>query len=169
MSRASKQQLEEARRLAQGSDYVAAIKQLDELAVDYPNDPWIFSTRAYVNARQGDYQAAIEDMSFAISKRHDEPHFHYRLGQYQFRIGDRHSAIKSFTNTIALCDKFDCDYYRGPAYFFRAETYLMMGQPGRALADCAKIPDGMKTWTNRVRTKADILAEARSARRAMPE
>jgi tetratricopeptide (TPR) repeat protein len=153
-----KNELGKISALGKAGNYAEAIQRLDELAAANPNEPKIWAERAWVNARQGKPEAAIEDWSEAIALR-EEPHYFYMRGIDWFGMGRYKEAVSDFTKVIELCDFYKSDYYREPAYFFRADAYLRLKEFMKAQRDCSHVSDGMRTWADKIRCKADILAE----------
>jgi tetratricopeptide (TPR) repeat protein len=145
--------------LARAENYEAALRRIDQLAAEWPNEPKIWAERAFVNERQGDREAALCDLARTIALCNDEPHHFYIRGILLFQLGRYDEAICDFTKVLELCDYHKSNYYRSPAHFFRADAYLRLKQYKKAKADCEHVRDDMCTWTDRLRTKADILAE----------
>jgi len=147
------------RDLADIGNYEEALRLLDELAVRYPREAKIWVERAAINGRQKDIGATIADWTKAIELCDKEPHYFYMRGIEFFALSQYRSAISDFTKVIELCDFYNSDYYKGPAYFFRADAHLRLGCFEQARSDCMHVRDDMRTWTDKLRTKADILAE----------
>jgi tetratricopeptide (TPR) repeat protein len=145
--------------LAAVHNYTEALRLLDDLAARHPREPQIWVERAYINGGQKDLEEAIADWSMAIELCDKEPHYFYMRGIEFFGLRQYRKAISDFTRVIALCDFHDSDYYRGPAYFFRADAHLRLGEVEEAKSDCMHVRDDMSTWTDKIRTKADMLAE----------
>lgn len=76
-----------------------------------------------------------------------------------FKTGDFEKAVSDFTRVLQLCDYHKSDYYRAPAYFFRADSFVQLKEFKSAKADCQHIPENMQTWTSKLKSKADILSE----------
>jgi tetratricopeptide (TPR) repeat protein len=145
--------------LARKDDYGEALRRVDQLIEEHPAEPWTWRTRAYINSRQGNVDAAIADMSQAIEKGEKEPDFFYTRGILCFEEGRYKEAVSDFTKVIELCDLHGSDYYREGAYFFRADAHVRLGEFAKAKADCGRVKDDMRTWTDKLRTKSDILGD----------
>lgn len=159
MSDTLKAELRQIENLATAGRHADALRRLDELASDYASEGRIWASRAYVNGHGGNRVAAIADWSRAISLCDKEPHYLYMRGIDFFGIGKYREAVADFTKVIELCDYHKSDYYREPAYFFRADSYLRLGEFERAKSDCLHISEEMQVWTDILKCKADILAE----------
>ena len=151
-------ELEKIKDLAKTGNYSEALLLLDDLIRINSKEDKLWAARAFVNTHQGNSEAAIDDWSKAI-QLNKEPHYFYMRGISRFQVSQYRSAISDFTAVIELCDKYKSDYYRSPAYFFRADAYLRLGEFDQAKSDCVHVPDNTQTWTDKLRTKADILAE----------
>ena len=154
-----KSKLQAISELARKEDYLEAIRRVDQLIMEYPAEPWTWKTRAYVNSRQGNENAAIADLTNAIERSDNEPDFVYTRGILFFQVGRYREAVSDFTKVIELSDLHGSDYYREGAYFFRADSYVRLKEFARAKDDCLHVRDDMRTWTDRLRTKAEILAD----------
>jgi tetratricopeptide (TPR) repeat protein len=154
-----KSKLQAISELARKEDYLEAIRRVDQLIMEYPAEPWTWKTRAYVNSRQGNENAAIADLTNAIERSDKEPDFYYSRGVIMFQEGRYREAVEDFTRVIYLSDLHEFLYYREEAYFFRADSYVRLKEFARAKDDCLHVRDGMRTWTDGLRTKADILAD----------
>lgn len=151
-------ELEQVTDMARAGNYVEAFLLVDMLVRRDAQNADTWAARAFVNAHQGNRAAAIVDWSKAIGLR-EEPHYFYMRGTNLFQLGEFREAIANFTRVIQLCDAYKSDYYRGPAYFFRADAHLRLMEFDEAESDCMHVRDDMQTWTDRVRTKAAILSE----------
>ena len=151
--------LDEVKTLALAEKYEEAIRRVDELVINYPNNPLIWRKRAYVNSLLGHIEAAIADVSRAISMCDIEPDFFFTRGTLFFGKKSYKDAVSDFTKVIWLCDYHKSDYYRGMAYFYRADAYFRLKEFENAKADCQHLEDGMRGWTDMVRTKEDILTD----------
>ena len=145
--------------LARKEAYDEALRRVDQLIAESPEEPWTWRTRAYVNSRQGNADAAIADVSQAIARGEKEPDFVYTRGIFFFQVGRYREAVSDFTKVIELSDLHGSDYYREGAYFFRADSYVRLKEFAKAKDDCLHVRDEMSTWTDRLRTKAEILAD----------
>jgi tetratricopeptide (TPR) repeat protein len=155
-------ELQRIKDIATKENHAEALRLLDGLLRLDPQEHKTWAVRAFVNEHQGDKAAAINDWSQAILFC-EEPHYFYMRGINLFQLGRYKEAILDFSKVITLCDLYNSDYYRGPAYFFRADAHLRLGEFEKARLDCANVRDDMQTWTDKLRTKADILAECTQA------
>src|SRR6267143_1063798 len=124
--------------------------------MDYPI---VGRKSACVNSHRAHNEAAITDVSKAIAICDKEPDYFYTRGILFFGEGNYRDAVADFTKVIELCDYHKSDYYREEAYFFRADAHVRLKEFERAKADCHYVRDGIRTWTDRLRTKTEILAE----------
>lgn len=145
--------------LAKSDDYAEALRRLDDLAAVFPKETKVWATRAYINERKGDSGAAIADWSKLINLSNKEPHPFYVRGILFIRVARYREAVADFTKVIELGDFYNSDYYREPAYFCRADAYSRLGEFEKARLDCIHVRDDMQTWTDRLRTKAGVLAD----------
>jgi tetratricopeptide (TPR) repeat protein len=157
-----KEQLGEIEKLTATGGHQEALRRLEQLAVKYPGDPRIWASRAFVLSHEGARASAVVDWSRAIELCSHEPHYLYMRGIDLFACGRFQEAISDFTNVLKLCDRYKSDYYRAPAHFFRADAHVRLREFDEAVIDCAHVPDDMRTWTDRLRSKADILSDCRS-------
>jgi tetratricopeptide (TPR) repeat protein len=152
-------ELKEIEKLARLESYHEALRRADALAVSHPDEPAVWTTRGYVNGRQGDLPAAISDLSRCIDLRGNEPDDFFTRGRFLFKAGRYDEAVSDFTRVLQLCDTHNSDYYRQAAYFFRADAYARLSQYDKARADCCRINDRGPVWTDKLRTIDDILDE----------
>lgn len=154
-------ELKEIEKLARAENSDEALRRSDVLATSNPEEPGVWSTRGYVNSRQGDLPAAIADLSRCIDLRRNEPDDFFTRGRFLFKAGRYDEAVSDFTRVLELCDRYNSDYYRQAAYFFRADAYVRLGQCDKARADCHRVTDKGPMWTDRLRTIDEILDECR--------
>lgn len=151
-------QLKLVEQLARQDNYPEAIRRLDEIQAIAPKEARVWATRAYVNGRRADRDETIASWTRAIALCDRQPHYFYMRGIELFHLARFREAIADFTRVIDLCDSYSSDYYRAGAYFFRADAHLRLKEFEQAKSDCDHVPDDMRTWTDRIRTKAEILA-----------
>ncbi|HEX4265611.1 MAG TPA: hypothetical protein VH597_14840 [Verrucomicrobiae bacterium] len=154
-----KHELQKIENLARDENYNEAWQLLERMTAENSQEYRVWTTHAYVHSRQGETEIAIEDLSKAISLCDKEPDPFYTRGILFFQRGSYRDAISDFTSVIKLCDYHKSDYYREGAYFFRADSYVKVGEFEKARSDCAHIASGMRTWTDKLKTKEDILSE----------
>jgi tetratricopeptide (TPR) repeat protein len=145
--------------MARAARYVPARRRLAQLMEQYPGEASVFSCSAYVNSRSGNNAAALRDISAAIALSNLETDYHYVRGKLHFKTACYDKAICDFTEVIRLCDLHKSDYYRENAYFFRADAYIRTKNYDHAKRDCEHVTDGFRTWTDRLRSKQELLAE----------
>ena len=154
--------VKKATDLAKADNYIEALAAIDEAAGLDPQNPKVWDTRGYINAREGEFEKGVLDLSKSIALRDFEPHPYYIRGDLLLKLGRLEEAAADFSRVLELCDHYRSDYYREGAHFFRADVYARLGKHAEALADCAHVRDGMQTWTDRLRTKEEIIAECKS-------
>lgn len=153
--------LKEIEKLARAENHDEALRRANALADSHPEEPRVWSTRGYINGREGDLPAAIADLSRCIALRGDEPCDFFARGRYFFRAERYDEAVLDFTRVVELSDRYKSDYYRQAAYFFRADAYVRLGQYDKARADCHRVTDKGPMWTDKLRTIDEILDECR--------
>jgi len=80
-------------------------------------------------------------------------------GADQFALGDNGSSINDFTRGLDLCELYTSNDYRETLLFWRAEALLKLGRKQEALADLAYVSEDFRFWTDKLRTKGDLLAD----------
>jgi tetratricopeptide (TPR) repeat protein len=157
LSQMLEKKISEIEKLASEDD-PSAFSKAAVLIGEYPNDPRVWSLRAYVLARQESFAAAIEDLSKAIELSLPEPVYHFDRGRYFLRMGDSSSAVNDFSVGLDLCDKYDSDYYRETFHFLRADALLSLGKKDEALWDLSHVSDEFVLWTTELRSKEQLVA-----------
>jgi tetratricopeptide (TPR) repeat protein len=148
-----------AKQFARSGDNQKALSLADELVGRYPNEMEAWSLRGHLHARNHNYQEALADVTRAIDANPFEPSLFFDRGRYELVVGKEESAVTDFSKGLELCDHHKDDYYRESLYFFRAEAFLRLGRKHEALEDLVRVRDDFKTWIDKVRTKADLLAD----------
>lgn len=151
--------LECAEEMARTGRYDEALCLLNELALVSPSEAEIWVARANVNTLKCDLDAAITDWTRVIGLCGTQPHYFFMRGVVLIQLGEFRKAVSDLTSVIELSDLYQSDYYRGTAHLFRAEAHLKLREFDNARRDCAHVDDDTRIWTDRLRTKADILAE----------
>jgi tetratricopeptide (TPR) repeat protein len=151
--------LEESQKLAKREEYGGALEILDRLLATDPAYYQAWAKRAYVNGRRGLLESALEDISKAILICSTEPCFFDQRARFLFSMARYREAISDWTRVIELCDYHKSDYYRAPAHFARADAYIRSGEYDKATCDLAHVPDDHRAWTDKLRTKQDLLIE----------
>ena len=163
-----------AKELARKDEDEGAMALANELAARYPNEMKVWSLRAYLYGRSGNYAEAVADFTRAIEINATESgeltldkgvltavDLHFNRGADSFALGDNQSAVDDFTKGLDLCDRYGSDDYRETLLFWRAEARLRLGKKQEAILDLAGVRDDFKFWTYKLRTKADLLADCR--------
>jgi tetratricopeptide (TPR) repeat protein len=168
MSHSIEHQLAEIESLIKKGE-TNAIRRFDDLAAKYPKEPAIRIAQAHALTGQRDFASAAMAWSHAIAISDNEPHYYYMRGIALFHSGKLLDSVEDFSKVIDLCEQHAWNYYREPAYFFRADAYVKLREFEKACSDCTHVSDGMRTWTDKLKCKADILAECERTRRAKPD
>ena len=145
--------------LAKDGRYEEALSLATDLVQRYPDEMKVWSMRAYLYTCKDDYERAIADLSQAIGLNPAEPVLFYDRGRYQSRLGLFEAAADDFGKGLALCDHYRDDYYRESLHFFRAEALIELGRKREALEDLSHVRDDLRTWTFKLRTKSELLAQ----------
>jgi len=145
--------------LARAGQQEAAMKLACELVEQHPDHMKTWSLRAYLYARIGRNEDAIADLTHAIEINAMEPHLFYDRGLKYLAQGHFQPAVDDFTMGLVLCDHYKNDYYREPLYFLRADGLLKLGKKRDALRDLEHVRADFSSWTYKLRTKAELLAE----------
>ena len=150
-----------ARELARSGDDEKAMSIADALIQSHPDQSDCWSLRAYLRARNHHYQDAIADVTHAITASPIQPSLFFDRGRYEMADGQLESAIADFSRGLKLCDEHGDNYYSETLHFFRAEALIKFGRGFAAVEDLTHVRDDFKLWTDRLRTKEDLLAEIR--------
>jgi len=147
--------------LVKSEKHHEALLLIDDLLVNSPENPWLWRYRAYIHSMAGASEAALDEMNKAISFDLEEPDFYFTRGRILFELGRFNDAVDDFTKVVELGLADKNDYYLEAAYIHRADAYTRIGEFQKARLDCQHIRDHTRLWTDRLRTKADILGECR--------
>jgi tetratricopeptide (TPR) repeat protein len=153
------QQISTAKNLDGSGDSDGAMLLATKLVEQHPNEMEVWSLRAYLHASKHNYERAVADLTRAIAINSMEPVLFWNRGRYESKEGNYQSAVSDFSRGLELCDHYKDDYYREALHFFRAEVLINIGKKREALADLDHVRDGLKTWTYKLRTKAELLEE----------
>ena len=161
-----------AEKMARTDSDKEAMTLANELVEQYPNELKVWTLRAYLYRRNGNYAEAVADLTQAININAMDPtelslntgllktvDLFFNRGADRFALGDDQSAIDDFSKGLDLCDQYHSDDYRETLLFWRAETLLRLGKKREALADLAQVADDFSFWTYKLRTKKDLLAD----------
>jgi tetratricopeptide (TPR) repeat protein len=162
--------ISKAERLVQNSNAEAAMAIANELVEQYPSEIKAWRLRAHLHGRNSNYAESVADYTRAIEVDTAGPALNsdnvlttvdlfFNRGADRFALGDNHSAIDDFSRALDLSDKYHRGDYRDTLHFWRAEALLRLGRKHAALSDLTRVPDGFTFWTDRLRTKADLLAD----------
>ena len=131
----------------------------DTLVARYPNEMEAWSLRGHLHARNHNYLEAIANVTRAIDVNLLEPSLFFDRGRYELALGKQESAAKDFSKGLELCDQHNDSYYRESLHFFRAEALIRLGRKREAVEDLAHVRADFKMWIDRLRSKADLLAD----------
>jgi tetratricopeptide (TPR) repeat protein len=148
------------RNIAGAGDEERAMALAADLVAQYPSDSRVWSLRSYLRGRVSDYTGAVADVTHAIELDPLETSYLLSRGMDRLRLGDYLLAAEDFSRGLDLCDHHHDNYFREMLYFMRAEAFLMIGKKDQALTDLTHVRSDFRTWTYRLRTKADLIADA---------
>lgn len=147
--------------LARSGQRREAMELAKELVEKNPGERRVWSLRAFLHALNRNYGASVADLTRAIEIGPAEPLLFFNRGSYYFRLGEDQSAIDDFSKGLYLCERHNDDVYRQTLYFWRAEASLRLGKKREALSDLAHVRDDFTFWTDRLRTKSDLVDDCR--------
>ena len=148
-----------AKKLAREHDGAGAMLLANELISRLPQEMKAWLLRGYLNELDNNWIEACANLTRAIELNSLEPHLFYTRGRYQFQTGNREAALADFSEGLRLCDFYKNDYYREELYFWRAETLIRLGRRREALEDLSRVGDEFTSWTDKLRTKHDLLED----------
>jgi tetratricopeptide (TPR) repeat protein len=154
-----------ARQLARVGGKGEALSLATALVDRHPHDMGVWLLRAYLYARDGNYVQAVADLTCAIVIKPTEPSLFYDRGRHRLALGEYQSAINDFTKALKICGLSNDEYYSESLHFMRAEALLRLGKKKEALADLAYVREDLRTWTYKLRSKAELLAECYGRRK----
>ena len=88
-----------------------AIDTFELMLIEYPNDPYVLSSLAYLKTREGDKHGAIAIYKRVIQLADSDTRSWYNLGFLQEEVGQIEDAELSFRKALALDEKFDLAWY----------------------------------------------------------
>jgi tetratricopeptide (TPR) repeat protein len=149
----------EVRQLTNAGRHDEAVVRAERLKEKFQSrfEPWELS--AFLFAKKGFVQEAINEITEAIKFGPLEPHLFFMRGLYRYQVGEYLLGEKDFSKVLQISDEDGSDYYKAPAFFGRAECRIKLGKAADALKDCNNIPEDMQAWMGRVRTKNDLLCD----------
>jgi tetratricopeptide (TPR) repeat protein len=164
--------ISKTKELARKDDDEAALSLANELVEQYPNEMRVWALRGYLHRRNRKYAEAVADMTRAIeinnkglanlSLEHEllkTVDLFFNRGTDRFALGDCQSAVDDFTKGLEFCDRYKNNDFRDTLHFWRAEALLRLGRKREAISDLTHVPDDFRFWTDKLRTKADLLAD----------
>lgn len=151
-----------AKKLAREHDSAGAMSLANELTSKHPQEMKVWLLLGYLNELENNYIAACANLTRAIELNSMEPHLFYSRGRYQFQMGNSDAALVDFSKGLDLCDFYKNDYYREELHFWRAETLIRLGRKLEALNDLSMVGDEFTSWTDKLRTKRDLLEDCTS-------
>lgn len=140
------------------TDEPAALAAAVKLTEQYPDEPDVWRTLAYIYALDENDAGAIAAMTRAIQLAPRKPTFFFYRGWYLLGSGDYEAAIVDFGQGLLLCDELNDDYNRESLHFLRAEAYFQLGRKAEARADLEHVRDDAVSYTIEVRSKAELSA-----------
>jgi tetratricopeptide (TPR) repeat protein len=149
-----------AKEASRAGDAPGAMNLALDLIRQFPNEKRVWAFRAHLLSLGKQYEAAISDLTSAISIAPNDPYLFFFRGDCQRRLGRISAAIPDFTEGLAVCDRENDAYYRETLLFFRAEALISTGRKEEAIDDLSRVQDDFQFWTDRLYTKADLLALA---------
>jgi tetratricopeptide (TPR) repeat protein len=156
------QEILRAKELARSGDADGAAQLADELVGAHPDAIQVWLLRGYLHERTENHIAAAADLTRAIELESGEPHLFYTRGRSRFQLGDDAGAVEDFDLGLELCDRLENDHYREELHFWRAEALIRLGKIHEALQGLSRVHDDYRTWTNRLRTKRDLLKDCQT-------
>jgi tetratricopeptide (TPR) repeat protein len=153
------EQIAKAKNLAQSGDEEGGMSMATALVEQHPVEMKVWSLRAYLHAGNSNYEQAIADLTRAIAINSMEPVLFWDRGRYKSLLRLDESAVSDFSRGLELCDSHKDDYYREALHFSRAEALIHLGRKREALADLNHVREDLKTWTYKLRTKAELLTD----------
>lgn len=145
--------------LARAGRQEEAMNLASEMIERHPESMDVWSLRAYLHGRSGNYSEAIADLTRAIEINPLEPHLFYDRGLKHLAQNDFEAAVLDFGKGLNLCEYYNSDYYREPLHFLRAEAFCKLGKKHEALRDLERVQTTFTSWTYKLRTKAELLEE----------
>jgi tetratricopeptide (TPR) repeat protein len=153
--------------LAKRGSYVDALKACDVLIEEAATKKAGLRERAAVKEHSGDIAGAVMDLAELIASGSVEPADFHQLGVWTLCTGSAHDAVDYLSKALQLGERAGFHAYTNSSYLHRAEAHLRLGNLAEAFADCAKLPEGYKTYVEGVgmRSKEQIQQEADSRSR----
>jgi len=160
--------LQKAAELARGDRFAEALDACSAAISKYPEQPEGYAKRAYVNAREGDYEKAIADIDTAIKLSPAEIEYWYARGRYATSLGDYSRAASDFARVLDLSESHGNSYYVEPAHFFHAYALIYLGRIEEALQALENVNDSFETWVNERVSKSDLKTRCTRSNQLSP-
>lgn len=112
------QTLDDARQNLQQKRYVAAVDICNQLLVDSPNDPDIFSVRSLLYTAMGRYDQATQDADKALLLNNTSGQAYYAKAEVLYGLKDYNRALQEYNAAIASNAQMP------EAYAGKARTYM---------------------------------------------
>lgn len=136
----------------------AALTHIKELLREHPDEAEAWSLQGSLYARCGNYDEAIKNLNKAIALSPQRAGFYFRRGRYNLKSGNVSEAINDLSEALSKDNRNDITFTEA-LYFHRAEALIKLGKKQEALSDLSHIPENYQTWTFKLRSKADLIAD----------
>ena len=141
-------------------DIQSAIKHYREVLDAQPTPQEIQSAltgleEIYINdlGKPDEYLTILEKLPGYKPSTYSTDSLHYKVGEVRFENGDYAKAIEAFTGYLS---KFPGGYYKISATYYRGESYAVLKDYEKALADYLKV----LTWENHSFTESALKKAA---------
>ena len=88
-----------------------AIDTFEQMLSEFPNDPYVLSSLAYLKTQEGDKRGAIEMYKRVVQRSDASAQSWYNLGFLQEETGQVEDAEFSFRSALKLDEKLDLAWY----------------------------------------------------------
>ncbi|NDH79405.1 MAG: tetratricopeptide repeat protein, partial [Burkholderiaceae bacterium] len=88
-----------------------AIETFGQMLAEFPNDPYVISSLAYLKTQKGDKRGAIEMYKRVVQRSDASAQSWYNLGFLQEETGQIEDAEFSFRKALELDEKLDLAWY----------------------------------------------------------
>jgi tetratricopeptide (TPR) repeat protein len=138
--------LADVRRLTETRRYEEALRLSTELIAAHPDSTAARFRRALVFWALKQPDAAMNDLTSAISKSNGEPALFYFRGMWRIEMGLVAAGIEDMDKTITLEAQTESTYYSGSARLCRAVGYCHQGDTELALCELDGLSDSTTTY-----------------------
>jgi len=142
-----RQTLKRAKGLAEARHHADAIKLLDGLAAEQPDEFEIYFQRGLAKDGLGERESAIADLDLAIGLQPTEPALFYFRGRFRIESSQYAAGIADMDQTIITDLALGSEYYASSARLIRAVAYLLAGDLKRAREACVGLPRDENAFT----------------------